>query len=138
LTLTPRTSFANPGSTPILVAHAVSGDAPRWCDEFESGFRPAVVSICRVHTRLDAVQRVELGGLAAAILLADDHEIDGLSVLRTIRSIDAVLPCWLLMKNVTRHALQAALTLKATSVIEFPSAAAHVTSAVRKALIQNG
>jgi len=138
LTLTPRATDPTPRSTPILVAHGKTGDAPRWCDEFESGLRPAAISIFRVHTRRDAIHRVECGGLGAAILLADDREIDGLSVLRTIRSIDAVLPCWLLMKNVTRQILETALSLKATSVMQYPSEAAHLTIAVRRTLIQNG
>jgi len=129
---------ATPRSTPILVAHGSTGDAPRWCDEFECSLRPAAISVCRVHTRRDAVRRVECGDLGAVILLGDGGEIDGLSVLRTIRSIDAVLPCWLLMKSVSRHTLQTALSLSATSVMKYPSETARLTIAVQRALVQNG
>jgi len=119
---------------PILVAHGTDRRATRWCDGFESGVRLASLSICRVHTRCDAGRSVEEGGLGAAVLLADDDEFDGLSVLRTIRSIDVALPCWLLTRNVTRRMLEVALALRATSVIKYPSEPAQVTIAVRNVL----
>ena len=85
--------------------------------------------MCRAHTGPDTILRVEQGGLGAAVICADHARIDGLSVLRIIRSIDMELPCWLVTKDTTRQTLQTALSLRVTSVVTHPDRVSALTLA---------
>ena len=76
--------------------------------------------MCRAHSGPDTIRRVEEGGLTAAILVEDQRQIDGLSLLRIIRSFDLTLPCWLVTENATRRTLEVALALRAISVLTHP------------------
>lgn len=110
-------------------------DSPRWYDRIDAVLQPCGLELCRTHTRVETIARVELGGLAAAVLVADDRHIDGLSLLRTIRSIDAGLPCWLVTEDTTRHTLEAALALKVMSVITHPTGASELGLAIQRLMV---
>lgn len=73
----------------------------------------AGLAAVRVRTRAQAVSCVERGGLAAAVLAEGGREIDPMSLLRSIRSIDEALPCLLLAAEFSRQALQQAMSLRA-------------------------
>lgn len=120
----------------VLVARGRGGGVWQWYDDIEARFQPVGLSVVRVHTSPDAVRRVEQGGLAGAVLVTDGRRIDGLSLLRIIRSIDAQLPCWLVTSDTTRYTLQAALALRATSVIHDSTGARELSLALRNALIR--
>lgn len=70
--------------------------------------------------------------MAAAVLVADERDIDGLSLLRIIRGIDEVLPCWLVTEMATRQTLQMALSLRAMSVFVSPFDPGELWFAVRR------
>lgn len=119
----------------VLVSHDVLGGGPRWVAEVEDRLRPTGLVVRRVFTGLDTIRRVEVGGLAAAVLVADGARIDGLSILRVIRTIDAGLPCWLVTGDTTRRILEEALALHVTSVMAPPVEADRLTMSLKKALI---
>ncbi len=104
-------------------------------EEIDAAFAPLGLLACRVHTRLEAVQRVEGGGLSGAVLVTDDRSIDGLSLLRIIRSIDLELPCWLVADDADRRTLQEAFALRVTSVLTHRIGAGALTSALRRRLV---
>lgn len=129
VTLAPKTRLEPAGE--VLLAHRRFGDEIRWCDELESTLRRARLSFFRAHSGREVVRRVERGGLAAAVLVGDEREIDGLSILRIVRSIDAALPCWLVMRRMSRHTLQTAFSLRVSSVIHYASGADDLSVALR-------
>ena len=118
----------------VLVARGRGGDVSQWFDEVEARFQPVGLTVVRVHTSPEAVRRVEEGGLAGAVLVTDQRRIDGLSLLRIIRSIDERLPCWLVTSDTTRHTLQTALALRATSVIHDTAGVVELSLALRNVL----
>ncbi|MFQ5462169.1 MAG: hypothetical protein ACE5E5_06025 [Phycisphaerae bacterium] len=93
------------------------------------------LTVCRTHTGKDTIARVEQGGLSAAVVCGDDVGMDGLSVLRIIRSIDDVLPCWLVTTRPSRQVLEAALALRVTSVITHPLDEEDLLGALRRVLM---
>jgi len=115
MTLAPNASLLP--TRHVLLACGQRGENATWFARIDVVFRPSGFVLCRTRTGIETVQRVEQGGLAAAVLMEDQRAIDGLSLLRIIRSIDAGLPCWLVTDDTRRHTLQAALALQATSVI---------------------
>lgn len=89
---------------------------------------------CRAHDCPEAVRRVERGGLAGAVVCADASSIPGLSVVRIIRSIDADLPCWLVMSRATRQSLEEALALRVAGVLTHPVSVVELVRAMRRVL----
>ncbi len=87
----------------------------------DEAFRPCGLTLFRARTRADALATVEKGGLAAAILIDDRPRVDGLTLLRLIRSIDMILPCWLVTAKATRRTLEVALDLSVCGVMETPT-----------------
>ena len=118
----------------VLLALGRQVGKPGWCNDIDVAFRPCGFVVCWAHSCVETVERVEQGGLAAAVLVGDDRQIDGLSLLRIIRSIDAVLPCWLVTRDTTRHTLQEAFALKATGVITHPVGADELGLTLRRRL----
>lgn len=118
----------------VMLAHQQWPLDRRWYADIDEAFAPAGLLACRVHDRLAAVRQVEAGGLAGAVLVSDEHCIDGLSILRIIRSIDAELPCWLVAEGPTRWTLQEALALRVASVITPTIGADELTLALCKRL----
>ena len=119
----------------MLFSHGLFCAGSRWLGEVEEGLRPSGLVVCRAHSGPDTIRRVEQGGLGAAVLIADRTQIDGLSILRVIRSIDAELPCWLVTPEATRQLLEAALSLQVTSVLTQPVEVNRLTLALKKVLI---
>jgi len=122
----------------VLVSHGPPLCGPGWLGELSGFLAPAGVVFTRVHTGADAVLRVEQGGLAGAMVIADPVQIDGLSLLRLIRSVDGTLPCWLVIEHTTRRTLQVALSLGVVSVIAQPVRVDELTFAMKRVLIHAG
>ena len=101
----------------ILFAFGEQRLAPRWLGSLDAVFGPTGLVICPAHSGEETIRRVEEGGLSAAVLVEDQRAIDGLSLLRIIRSIDRALPCWLLTEDTRRTTLETALALRVTSVL---------------------
>jgi len=105
---------------------------PDWLTEAGAVLRPSGWLVHRTHTGAETIARVEEGGLSAAVLIADQAQIDGMSLLRIIRSIDGRLPCWLVVASPTRQVLEQALTLRAMSVISRPAEMDELVVALQK------
>jgi CheY-like chemotaxis protein len=101
----------------ILFAFGEHVVGPRWMGDIDAAFEPTGLVICPAHSGPETIRRIEEGGLSAAVVLEDQRSIDGLSLLRIIRSIDRVLPCWLLTGDTRRATLETALALHVTSVL---------------------
>ena len=104
----------------VLLCHAQPAEGPAWLRGVDAAMRPAGFMFIRAHCGADTIERVERGGLTAAVLIADQVHIDALSLLRIIRSIDLVLPCCLLTRDTSRRFLETALSLRVNSVIAYP------------------
>ena len=100
----------------------------------DEALRPCGLTLFRANTRAAALATVEKGGLAAAILIDDRPWIDGITLLRLIRSIDIVLPCWLVTAKATRRTLEAALNLSVCGVMETPANVIEFTRTLVKYL----
>lgn len=132
MTVLPTNSDAR--RTRLLFVYGQFAGAPRWYDDLDDVFRPVGLELCRAHSGRDAIERVERGGLAGAVLVSDEHEITGLSLLRIIRSIDAVLPCWLVTDAASRQTMETALALRVSSVITRPLGPGDIGLPVRRVL----
>ena len=101
----------------ILFAFGEQVVGPRWLGNIDAAFEPTGLVVCPAHSGPETIRRIEEGGLSAAVVVEDQRSIDGLSLLRIIRSIDRVLPCWLLTEDTRRTTLETALALHVTSVL---------------------
>ena len=130
LTLTPQSRW--PAGREMLLSYDAPAGGLGWLREMVSTLALSGVALTRPHTGPDTIRRVELGGLMVAVLVADTGAIDGLSILRIIRSIDGALPCWLVTQDTTRRALQEALSLRATRIITQPCEGVELARALQK------
>ena len=106
----------------LLVADGTDA-GPAWPADLRGFFRRAGVVVCHARCGAEAVERVEQGGLMAAVLVEGASEsagIDVLSLVRIIRSIDQILPCWLVTNQTSRRTLERALDLRVNSIIHYP------------------
>ena len=76
----------------MLVSYGPRSEDSSWLRSLDDAFAPCGLSPCHTHTRASTLERVELGGLSAAVLVDDRPRMDGLSVVRAIRAIDTALP----------------------------------------------
>jgi hypothetical protein len=104
----------------VLASLRGTGEAPEWVADLGRVIAPAGLEVRRASFGSSTLERVRAGGLVAAIVVADDGPTDALSQLRTIRSIDGALPCWLVAERAPRRLLQIALSLSVSSVIPHP------------------
>lgn len=111
----------------VLVSYGPRSEDSSWLRSLDDAFAPCGLSPCHAHTRAATLERVELGGLSAAVLVDDRPRIDGLSVVRAIRAIDEALPCWLLTAHTSRRLLAAALELSVCGVMESMADAADLS-----------
>lgn len=118
----------------VLVSYGTGSNESAWLRSLDEAFAPCGLSPCHTHTRASTLERVEIGGLSAAVLVDDRPRIDGLSVLRAVRSIDAALPCWLLTANASRRLLAAALELSVCGVMESMADVADLSHRLAKYL----
>ncbi len=107
-------------SSDVLVSFWRTGDEPHWLRAVGQALSPVGLCVLRAQFGEETIRRVEGGGLAAAVVVADQTRSDGISLLRIIRSIDLKLPCWLVVPRTTRQVLEAALALQVTSVMTHP------------------
>ncbi|HUU85442.1 MAG TPA: response regulator [Phycisphaerae bacterium] len=91
-----------------------------WVRGITGYFEPRHVGVCRAYTGREAIGFVEEGGIDAAILSTDLPRMDGLSVLRIIRSIDNAIPCVVVTADASKRILQRALELQAYTVLTKP------------------
>ena len=119
-------TFRPPGRR-VLISHgerSVEGD---WVGGIAGYLKPRHVNVYRAYTGPEAIGFVERGGIDAAILSTDLPRMDGLSVLRIIRSIDVGLPCVVVTADASKRTLQRALELQAYTVITQPVNLAALT-----------
>ncbi len=107
-------------SRKVLLSHGGAWTRNAWLGGVDDVLRPSGFVVCRAHTGADTIRQVEEGGLAGAVLVEDRERIDGLSLLRIIRSIDRHLPCWLVTERANRRTLEVALSLRVVSVMAQP------------------
>lgn len=119
----------------LLLAHSRHAVGTGWLREAGTVLKPSGWLVHRTHTGAETIARVEEGGLSAAVLIADQTQIDGMSLLRIIRSIDVSLPCWLVAESPTRQMLEQALTLRVTSVISRPGEMNGLMTALQKLVL---
>ncbi len=119
----------------VLFAHGESGDHSPWMIELHEMLEPRGLELFRTSSGSETISRVERGGLAAAVLIADERQIHGLSLLSIIRSIDDDLPCCLVTTDIGRSSLQTALSLRATSVMTWPIEGGDLSLALQKLLV---
>lgn len=108
------------GSLELVMSHVGRRGGTSWFFELATGLSAGGVGICRTYGRPETLGRIERGGLAGAIVVADDRGFDALSLLRGIRSINTDLPCWLVTREANRQTLEVALDLRVTSVLPQP------------------
>lgn len=120
----------------LLLAHSRRDLGPPWIGEAGLALGSRGWRVHRTHTGTETIARVEEGGLAAAVLIADRCDIDGMSLVQIIRSIDTQLPCWLVTDAPTRQVLQQALTLKVTSVISRATELDNLVVALQHLLVK--
>ncbi|MFQ5414685.1 MAG: hypothetical protein ACE5E6_09535 [Phycisphaerae bacterium] len=108
------------GEREVLVSQRAALDACGWLSDMAGRLRAFDLVVTPARSSRETIERVESGGLAGAVLVGDPVEIDGLSLLRVVRSIDAELPCWLVAAYAGRHTIQTALALRATGVLAQP------------------
>lgn len=118
----------------VLLSYEHCSTGASWVGGLDEAFRPRGITLCRASSRAAALATVEKGGLAAAILIDDRPRVDGLTLLRLIRSIDVILPCWLVTARATRRTLEAALDLSACGVMETPTDVIELTRTLTKYL----
>jgi len=119
----------------VLFAHGQPGDHSHWLIELDEMLKPRGLELYRTSSGPETIRRVERGGLAAAVLIADERQIRGLSLLSIIRSIDDNLPCCLVTTDIGRSSLQIALSLRATSVMTLPIEGGELSMALQKLLV---
>jgi len=118
----------------VLLAHGRGFEVPGWLGEVREVLRPLGLAFFRAYNGAEAIRRVERQDLAAAVLVADRTQIEPLSLMRIIRSIDGDLPCWLVAEDATQQTLKAAMALRVRSVMTHPSAVSEFTQSLKKVL----
>lgn len=118
----------------ILFAFGEQAIGPHWLGDMDAVLSPSGLVVCPARSAPETIRRVEEGGLSAAVVMEDQRAIDGLSLLRIIRSIDRLLPCWLLTEDVRRTTLEAALALHVTSVLTSSIGPSELAAALCRSL----
>lgn len=117
-----------------MLAYGEEGGAPSWLHQADEAIQPLGYVLYKTRTGLETIRRIEEGGLAAAVVVEDQRAIEGLSLLRIIRSIDRDLPCWLLTHDTSRQTLESALALHVMSVFSREIEVAELVDAFRRRL----
>jgi CheY-like chemotaxis protein len=108
------------GPTNLLVSTGQTRRPCRWVDALATRLQPRGVAVRQADTGRQAIRIVEEGGISLVILDAETPQLDGLSALRIIRSIDRALPCLLVAENPSGYVIRQALALQAYSVVAEP------------------
>ena len=104
----------------VLASLRRPGFLPEWVADLDRVIAPGGLELRQAGFGSPTFDRVRAGGLVAALVVADEGPTDALSQLRTIRSIDRALPCWLIAERPPKQLLQMALSLSVCSVIPEP------------------
>ncbi len=115
----------------VLVSQARRAPAS-WVDGLAAHLRGRGIGVRRAFDGPESIRIVETGAIDLAVLSADLPRMDGLSVLRIIRSINQSLPCVFVAKCPTRRLLEQALALRAFSVLPAPVDTAILTELVER------
>ena len=91
-----------------------------WSDQLADLLEPRGVGIEWARTGSETISVVEAGRADLAVLSTELPRMDGLAVLRIIRSLDAQLPCVLVARQAPKRLLEQALGLDAYSVLTTP------------------
>lgn len=118
----------------VLTSLRRPAPSPIWIGELDRVLAPAGIEVRPAGFGSPTMDRVRAGGLLAAIIVADDGPADALAQLRSIRSIDHGLPCWLVAVQPPRQLLQIALSLSVSSVIPHPVDVAGLSRSLLGAL----
>lgn len=94
--------------------------SPGWAQGLSGWLEPNGIAVHWASSGRQAIEIVERGQAQLAVVGMDLPRMDGLSVLRIIRSIDRQLPCVLVAGQPSGHLFQQALELEAYSVIAEP------------------
>ncbi len=119
----------------VLASLRRPGVSPEWVADLDRVIAPAGLEVRRASFGSSTLERIRAGGLVAAIIVADEGPTDALSQLRTIRSIDGALPCWLVTDRAPRQVLQIALSLSVSSIIPQPVDVAGLSRSLLRALV---
>ena len=92
----------------------------RWADALTEMFEPQGIAVRRTANGPETISVVEREQVAVAVLAVEQPRLDGLSVLRMIRGVNAALPCVLVSPQASRLVMEQALGLGAYSVLETP------------------
>ncbi len=130
--MTNNPKFAFNERRELLLAKGRSSVRPRWFAALDAVLHPGSLDVCPAYSAPDTISRVSQGGLAAALLVADDEFIDPLSLLRIIRSIDTALPCCLVTTEATKTMLQSAFLLNAMSVVTHAASVDEMTLVLQR------
>lgn len=138
----------------VLVWHRRFVAEPDWVEDLGRAINDDGLVLSRTHSARDTIGRVERGGLAGAIVAGgyagsasagiDGPEMEGagfdcagmdsLDVMRSIRAIDADLPCWLVARRLSRPVMQTALQLRVVSVFTYPVEVSSFCLALQRVL----
>lgn len=118
----------------LLVAQTHEPPGLGW--DIETFLSPTGAIICRARSCREAICRVE-EGVSAAVLLEEagpSSTPDVFALLRIIRSLDAVLPCWLVTRVADRRCVQRAFELRVQSIIEYPTGVGELLAGLQRVL----
>jgi len=104
----------------VLVSHPGARPEGDWIAGLTRYLEEHEVAVQRAYTGRQAVELVDGGRVDAVVLSGDRPPMEGLSVLRIIRTIRADLPCVMVLTEVSTRSLQQALELGAYSVVRQP------------------
>jgi len=118
----------------VLVVIRCQTEETTWFEGVAADLNAVGLSMARSDSFEEAIHRVEQGGLAGAALFGDATYIDGLSLMRFIRSIDRWLPAWLVVADVSPRTVRAAFELRVNGVMNRPVAPGAFCRTLTKAL----
>ena len=118
----------------VLMSFPGDRAVPSWSSALADRLKPAGFGVVRAFGDHDAISRVEEGGLAAAVL-TDQHQGTALSLVRIIRSINDRLPCYMVTDSASPQVLQAAFSLRVTSVHTQPIDGSALALSLIRALV---
>jgi CheY-like chemotaxis protein len=103
----------------------------RWPDALADLFEPQGIAVRRTADGPETISVVRREQVSVAVLAVEQPRLDGLSVLRMIRGVNAALPCVLVSPQASRLVMEQALGLGAYSVLDAPVDAGILAQVMR-------
>lgn len=119
----------------VLIACEPAFRQVPWIQRLDENLRLEGLSLRHAHTQTEAVAFVERRAPRAVVVSSDRQRIDGLSLLRIIRSLNAQLPCWLITDDANRRMLEVALAMHVISVLHHPVNGEELSIALKRVLL---